>query len=539
MSENTRYEEVDQQFNDLPMPDQEESWQKMKELLDKDDDDDRIVPPIFLNSCLGWGLLLLVGLTVVWLVVRPERWWSETTKAKDTSLSDKVQKPGSKEASGEETSAISKHPIDKDETSHPIGKDEASFITDQKQKISPSTQSSVIEQNKKSEPKTKDTLLSDKVQKQNTKEELRDEKSAISKHPINKDETSVITGQKQKINRSVQSPVIDKNKNKSSFNTVPVTNKKPEPKTKEPIQKTDLAQQTLIKSNNNPTKVNDNETFDQRNKMKNGDVSLSAINQQQVPLVRDSVKTESMIQPVDSAIQKKTVDLTTQKKIKPSQRKLIVTAGLGLQQLIPIAGQAAVPYNYYGSEGVLPDYTPSVFLQLHKKGKWFIMGEFRYGAAQSVKEFSYNQLTKYDAASMDVTTTTMRLKKTYYHQFPLSFNYYVIPNLSVGIGGMYSRFYGATTEKEINTRNVLTQTDATVKEIIPVKHFTDSFLYKTQVHTFIQADYHWKRFSFGLRYTRDLQPYIRYTKPDGTIDEKKNQSLQLMIRFRLWQSEKH
>jgi hypothetical protein len=520
MSENPRYEEVDQQFNDLPMPDQEESWQKMKEMLDKDDNDDRIVPPIFLNSCLGWGLLLLVGLTVVWLVVRPERWWSETTKAKDTSLSDKVQKPGSKEASGDEKSTISKHPINKDETS---------IITDQKQKISPSTQSSVIEQNKKSEPKTKDTLLSDKVQKQNTKEELRDEKSAISKHPINKDETSVITGQKQKISRSVQSPVIDQNKNKSSFNTVPVRNKKPEPKTKEPIQKTDLAQQTLIKSNNIPTKVNDDETFDQRNKMKNGDTSLFATNQQQIPSVKDSVKTESMIQPVDSAIQKKTI---------LSQRKLMVTAGLGLQQLIPIAGQAAVPYNYYGSEGVLPDYTPSVFLQLHKKGKWFIMGEFRYGAAQSVKEFSYNQQTKYDTASMNVTMTTMRLKKTYYHQLPLSFNYYVIPNLSVGIGGMYSRFYGATTEKEINTQNVLTQTNATVEEIIPVKHFTDSFLYKTQVHTFIQADYHWKRFSFGLRYTRDLQPYIRYTKPDGTIDEKKNQSLQLMIRYRLWQPEK-
>ena len=308
-----------------------------------------------------------------------------------------------------------------------------------------------------------------------------------------------------------------------------------------------MTQQTLSKSNNIPTKANDNETFDQRNKMKNGDTSLFATNQQQVPLVRDSVKTESMIQPVDLAIQKRTVDLTIQKKpvdsaiqkkIKPSQRKLAVAAGLGLQQFIQIAGQAAVPYNYYGGEGALPDYTPSVFLQLHKKGKWFIMGEFRYGAAQSVKEFSYNQITKYDAASMNVTVTTMRLKKTYYHQLPLSFNYYVIPNLSVGIGGMYSRFYGATTEKEINTRNVLTQTNATVKEIIPVKHFTDSFLYKSQVHTFIQADYHWKRFSFGLRYTRDLQPYIRYTKPDGTIDEKKNQSFQLMIRFRLWQSEK-
>jgi len=51
------------------------------------------------------------------------------------------------------------------------------------------------------------------------------------------------------------------------------------------------------------------------------------------------------------------------------------------------------------------------------------------------------------------------------------------------------------------------------QRIIRVKHFTDSFLYKTHVHTFIQADYQWKRFSIGVSYTRDLQPYVRYAKP--------------------------
>ena len=60
MSEQLPNEEMDQQFNDLPLPDEEASWQKMKELLDRHGDDDRIVPPIFLRSCLGWGVFLLV-----------------------------------------------------------------------------------------------------------------------------------------------------------------------------------------------------------------------------------------------------------------------------------------------------------------------------------------------------------------------------------------------------------------------------------------------------------------------------------------------
>jgi hypothetical protein len=139
---------------------------------------------------------------------------------------------------------------------------------------------------------------------------------------------------------------------------------------------------------------------------------------------------------------------------------------------------------------------------------------------------------------MNVTMTTMHLKKTYYHQLPFSFNYFVNRDLSVGIGGMYSRFYGAITEKETDTWNALTQTTTNFKEIIPIKHFNDSFLYKTQVHILMQADYQWKRFSFGLRYSRDLQPYIKYTKPDGTIDEEKNQSLQFILRFKVWQSAK-
>jgi hypothetical protein len=52
----------------------------------------------------------------------------------------------------------------------------------------------------------------------------------------------------------------------------------------------------------------------------------------------------------------------------------------------------------------------------------------------------------------------------------------------------------------------------------------------------MQADYQWRKFSFGLRYTRDVQPYIKYTRPDGTVNEEKNQSLQLIVRYRIWKS---
>jgi hypothetical protein len=90
MSEDSRYEATDDQFRNLSVPDEEASWQKMKELLD-DDDDGIVPPPVFLKSCLGWGLLLLTGLTIAWLVIRPEKWWKEPSKTNQTSSPDKNQ----------------------------------------------------------------------------------------------------------------------------------------------------------------------------------------------------------------------------------------------------------------------------------------------------------------------------------------------------------------------------------------------------------------------------------------------------------------
>jgi hypothetical protein len=66
-----------------------------------------------------------------------------------------------------------------------------------------------------------------------------------------------------------------------------------------------------------------------------------------------------------------------------------------------------------------------------------------------------------------------------------------------------------------------------------VKGYNDSFLYNSTAGVLLQTDYHWKRVSFGLRYTRNLQPFIKYTKPDGAVLEEKNGVLQAVLRLRL------
>jgi hypothetical protein len=463
MNLRSRYEETDQQFNELPLPDEERSWQKMKELLNKDDDNEIVPPPVFFKSCLGWGLLFL-GLIAICLIVLQEKRWSENSRTTSTSSPDKSfhQHLTPKNASGkpEQNAGTparnSKGPIKKD----------PSLVTNQKQ-------TETVVPFKQSLPApTKKTGEHDAV--------FRNNKKKLPK------QKAVSPGKAVALQLPAKNADVDINRpddKKKKSDTISLTKDK----------------DTAERSNAHADPLKDTATTERPNRN----------------------------------------DSTSQKKMHQSlPKKFFLTAGIGEQLQIPIAGQTTVPYSHYGRKTSLSDYVPSVYVRWQKERKWFVQGEFRYGAAQYVKEFSYNRKTEFDAISKDITTTTMRLKKTYYHQLPLSFNYYILPNLSLGLGGMYSRFDGAVTEEEIKVQNVPTGTETITREIIPIKHFTDSFLYKTQVHVLVQADYQLKKFSFGLRYAKDIQPYIKYTRPDGTVDEEKNQSLQFIVRYRLWQSKR-
>lgn len=226
-----------------------------------------------------------------------------------------------------------------------------------------------------------------------------------------------------------------------------------------------------------------------------------------------------------------------------SIKKFYFSAGLGLQQQVPIAGQKATPYNYYGRKGSLADYIPSIYLRLHRQEKWFLEGGFRYGAPQSVKEVTYSQqsisLADTSQGQTIITTTThsSRLKKTFYHQLPFSFNYQLMPNWTVGAGVQYSRFHGAVSEEETDIKR--NQVDSFYsKKIVQVPASSDSFFTKSQVHILFQTEYQWRRWGGGVRYTKGLQPFIKYIDAGGVFRKETNQSLQLFLRFRIWQSKK-
>ena len=226
----------------------------------------------------------------------------------------------------------------------------------------------------------------------------------------------------------------------------------------------------------------------------------------------------------------------SKKKKTDGNKKYFASVGIGFHQQIPLNGQQIVSVGYNAKSGIA-DYIPSIYLRLERDQKWFVQGEFNYGNPQYVKPFSYFMQTHADAAG-NIITTSYNLQKTFYSEIPVSFNYYIRQNWSAGVGGMYSWFHGAIAEKEINSKNVQTQQETVIRQVVPIKDFTDSFLYRSQTYLLLQTDYQWRRFSFGLRYSRDMQPYIKYTLPNGIVEDKRNWSLEFILRFQLWKSVK-
>lgn len=253
---------------------------------------------------------------------------------------------------------------------------------------------------------------------------------------------------------------------------------------------------------------------------------------------------------IDSAVKQTTqvnttADTNTMKKAavaktktslqqKNNVKKFTWSAGISVQQQIPVGGQKITKYGYNGSINVIDNYIPAVYLRWQKKNKWFIQAEFGYGAPRPVAEFPYSRTTKANNTATEISTTTLKLKKTYYHELPVSFNYYVKKNWSVGAGVTYGILHRAVTEREQAVKNIETQAETRSSNIISAG-FTDSFLYKNQYQWLLQTSYEWRKFSFGIRYSRDVLPYIKYTLPAGELNEQKNQTLGFIIRLRLGQ----
>jgi hypothetical protein len=488
MNERLPYEEqLSQQWIDLPLPDENMAWADMKRRLDENK---RRIIPFWWSGCAGWGLLGILLLGIGWWIVRPEKWFEK--KRDGQSINTVIEKDRTKE------------------NNTVIKLKDSGITTDGK--------------NKKIVPDSNTATRKQPLNDSSTGEKQVIQTNATINH---KEKVNLQNREEKEI---IPASKIDKQKMKVKNKIYP-QNKKDD-KDKQEI--------VLVTGDGNKNKVEKAKETDQEK-------TITIDSSSETRIVKPLIKTDTVQENKPDTTIKKTEQAEEVKVNKPTadsakKKIFLFSAGIGLHQQIPLAGQKLTPYNSLGRKGSIADYIPSVYVRLEKIRKWFLQAEFRYGAPQYTKEFTYKTKSVPDTGfnPQFSTYTSSKLKKTFYHQFPVTFNYFVMPNWSVGAGFQWNKFNAAVTEKNISRLNNFTLQDSLVSKLIEtVKKDSATEFAKSYFQFVLETQYKWKRLSIGAKYSFGLQPYIKFTLPGEPEKQERNNALQIFIRYELWKQKKN
>ena len=507
-------------LQNLPLPDEDVAWSEMKKLLEEKDDDRPLIAT-WLKGCLPWlvGVLLLGSGALLWY-----NWQNsgqlKTGDDKSTRGSHEVQQKSA------DTSVRSSITVSKATQEDPPNGDQDDASTSPVKLTNPVIETGESQTGSLTEGSagrsiahgvpgtTKIRSTSPGVANINGK----DSKEEGTGTRRNTSRPGVVDG---KVSAKVSRPAsVEDQKEIVARNDNPTIKKN----AGDSAEVNDFAQREIEQEK---TPVND--TISELTEIVPG-VENSVSQDSAKVLIADSVK---KIQPA-SKDSLKVADSTgnTRKKRTP----FTFAAGLAVNQFIPFDGEKPVPYDYFGRKSSLGDYIPSVYLRAMKP-RWFIQSEFRYGAPNAVKEFVYSKKTTIDTFQ-NTSTSLKTLKKTFYHQIPLTFHYFITKNWSVGVGIAYNKFTRAVRQEDVRLGFPGTITDTLISSNI-VQDGKDSAFVSHSFQWIAETQYRWKRFSLGLRFAQGLQPYIKYTDPEsGLPAEKRNQSLNAFLRYDLWRSKK-
>ena len=521
MSERLPYEDdLQQHWTDLPLPDENKAWEDMRRRLEEDDDGRPIIA-WWRRGCLLWGLLLLVIFgSGLWLVKK--KYFTSDDKRKVTVNKQDEHNDNKRNdtviiqtiPSNTVTNSAQESIKDESGPLKEITGGQQSKSTDNTTTVNNPVQGegSIISDEHKSEKIEKRRGIQNPIAAAGGNRK----RIGVKVSNDNNTSNSVVGGQRKNIKAALRKPVADPLK----------------PPKNNTDNKNNVTAQFLTNEIDS-VKAGDSVVF-------KGTDSTGTRSANDSLLVKTTGKKDSITS--TKPVRQDSSFTNTAKKDSTKKKQLSYSAGISMQQLLPVAGQKTVPYNSQGRKGTLADYIPSIYFRVNKDQKWFIQGEFKYGAPQYTREFVYKQERREDTLSPTQTFTTRTsntLKKTYYHQLPVTFNYFLTKDWSAGAGLSWNKFVSAISDQEITRRNNSTTIDSVIsKGIVREKQDSASGFAKSYFQGVLESQYKWKRFSFGARYTFGLQPYLKFTLLNGETGKESNRSLQIFLRYELWQSKK-
>ena len=518
---------IKKQGSNMPVPDMDMAWHEMELLLDKEGDDDVIIPWYKRIGCMLPALLIFTGLLIGSIFYFANK---KESKINDEKVSVKNNEKDS-DLINEKQNDTTKN-IKTDTAKLIVNND----IVAKENNVQESTELLFEQKNKNinAKGKTKTTITGAEIEEENIL--TNNTKLIITKSKVeNKLELAKVNRfenlqkQKEKIisgtNKNVSEENIKKNnrqiKSKAKSKTKTINATPENENIKEEVPSIKPQEEPAAKS----SKKNNNKEI----------IILKAKDTAKTAFEPIAKKVE-IVKPNDS-----TKNKTLKNNVPKKRNKYFLSTGLSILQQLPLNGAKATSLDYLGRSSSLRDYLPAPYIRLTKDKRFYIQGEFRYGVPQYNKPFVYLFEKKTDTAVAGVFTpdSSYSLKKNFYHQVPISFHYYITPSLSIGTGIVYNKFFGVIAEQEISTRRLFLTDTITGKNILSFKDSPDSAFTKNIYEILFEVQYKYRRFEIGGRYAGGLNPYINYINPATKLEEKKyNENFNFYLRYELWSSKK-
>lgn len=212
--------------------------------------------------------------------------------------------------------------------------------------------------------------------------------------------------------------------------------------------------------------------------------------------------------------------------------------GIGLNQFFTVGGQQASSFNSSGLTGTLGDYIPVPMVRYYFSPRLYVQLEAQINTPQYTKKNLVAVQTKIDSLTpVQTVQRSVSINKLFYFNVPVSVHYTVIDHLDVGAGLQYSRLTNGIGVFNSNYNNGGSDSLAT-----ETKSFKGDSVYREiRTHEFrflVDANYTWKHFVLGIRYNEALSKFIHVEIQPGQITQARNSSLQLYLRYILWDGRK-
>lgn len=220
--------------------------------------------------------------------------------------------------------------------------------------------------------------------------------------------------------------------------------------------------------------------------------------------------------------------------------------GLGLNQFFPIGGESGSTYNSNGLTGTLTDYLPVPMVRYYLNRKTYLQLEAQFNTPQpTAKNLVISQPAPDTSTRSGVFTqvvSSANIQQLYYFNIPLSLHYSPLDNLNLGTGLQWSHLSNAIGEFDSSTSTSVNGNSPTVVDAKATRSFKGDTLYRriktNELRFLVDVNYTYKHFVLGLRYNQALSNFVNIQLPTGGTTQARNSSLQLYLRYILWDTRK-